>query len=164
MLVSCLAYSYILKMKVICSSETSVDSQRTTRQHIPEDRTFHLYYSFNLTPKKKVLLRKMYWLWWIHTESQAWNWFIQAEISEIRSFRSRNCVCELNISNISFCKVQCVPNTRKLSNAAGRISIYSTLSLVVPASCSQSVTEEIKKVHVGVTFLRAQFNTLSFSL
>jgi hypothetical protein len=40
---------------------------------------------------------------------------------------------------------------------------YSALSLVAPASCSQSVTVEIE-VHVGVTFLRAQFNSLSFSL
>jgi hypothetical protein len=59
--------------------------------------------------------------------------------------------------------VQCVPNTRKLRNAADRISSYSALSLVAPTSCSQSVTEEIK-VDVGVTFLRAQFNSLSFSL
>jgi hypothetical protein len=28
-----------LKMEAICSSETSVDSQRTTRRYIPEDST-----------------------------------------------------------------------------------------------------------------------------
>jgi hypothetical protein len=28
-----------LKMEAICSSETSVDTQRTTRRHIPEDGT-----------------------------------------------------------------------------------------------------------------------------
>jgi hypothetical protein len=28
-----------LKMEAICSSETSVESQRTTRRHIPEDDT-----------------------------------------------------------------------------------------------------------------------------
>jgi hypothetical protein len=53
-------------------------------------------------------------------------------------------------------KIQCVPITRKLRNAAGRISVYSALSLVAPASCSESVTVEIKKVHVGVILLRAQ--------
>jgi hypothetical protein len=37
-LVSCLAYS-TLKMEAICSSETSIDFQRTTRRYIPEDRT-----------------------------------------------------------------------------------------------------------------------------
>jgi hypothetical protein len=36
--------------------------------------------------------------------------------------------------------------------------VYSALSLVAPASCSESVTVEIKKVHVGVILLRAQFN------
>jgi hypothetical protein len=28
-------------MEAICSSETSVDTQRTTRRHIPEDDTLH---------------------------------------------------------------------------------------------------------------------------
>jgi hypothetical protein len=42
MLASCLAYSSILKMEVICSSEMSDDFQRTTR-HIPGGRTFHSY-------------------------------------------------------------------------------------------------------------------------
>jgi hypothetical protein len=30
-----------LKMKAICSSETSVDTQRTTRRYIPEVDTLH---------------------------------------------------------------------------------------------------------------------------
>jgi hypothetical protein len=33
--------SSILKMKTICSSKTSVDTQRTTRRYIPEDCTLH---------------------------------------------------------------------------------------------------------------------------
>jgi hypothetical protein len=36
-LVSFLAYSSNLKMEAICSSESSVETQRTTRRHIPED-------------------------------------------------------------------------------------------------------------------------------
>jgi hypothetical protein len=36
-LVSFLAYSPTLKMEAICSFETSVDFQRTTRRYIPED-------------------------------------------------------------------------------------------------------------------------------
>jgi hypothetical protein len=39
--VSCLAYS-TMKMEAICSSETSVDFQRTTRRYIPEDSTLHI--------------------------------------------------------------------------------------------------------------------------
>jgi hypothetical protein len=38
MLVCCSAYPSTLKIKVTCSSETSVDFQRTTRRYIPEDR------------------------------------------------------------------------------------------------------------------------------
>jgi hypothetical protein len=38
-LVSCLAYSSTLKIEAICSSETSDDTQRTTRRYIPEDGT-----------------------------------------------------------------------------------------------------------------------------
>jgi hypothetical protein len=33
-----------LKMEAICSSETSVDTQRTTRRHIPEDDTLHSFF------------------------------------------------------------------------------------------------------------------------
>jgi hypothetical protein len=38
-LVSCLAYSFNLKMEVTCFSEMSVDFHQTTRHYIPEDRT-----------------------------------------------------------------------------------------------------------------------------
>jgi hypothetical protein len=38
-LVPCLGYSWNLTTEEICSSETSVDFQRTTRRYIPEDRT-----------------------------------------------------------------------------------------------------------------------------
>jgi hypothetical protein len=38
--VSCSAYSS-LRMKTICSFETSVDFQRTTRRYTPEDSTLH---------------------------------------------------------------------------------------------------------------------------
>jgi hypothetical protein len=38
--VSCSAYSSILKMEATCSSEKSVDFQRTTQRYIPEDITF----------------------------------------------------------------------------------------------------------------------------
>jgi hypothetical protein len=37
MLVSCLTYSATFKMEVTCSSERSVDFQRTTQRYIPED-------------------------------------------------------------------------------------------------------------------------------
>jgi hypothetical protein len=34
-----------LKMEAICSSESSVDFQRTTRRYIPEDSTLHIFIS-----------------------------------------------------------------------------------------------------------------------
>jgi hypothetical protein len=49
-LVSCSAYSSTLKMEAICSSETSVDFQRTTLRYIPEDCILQgtsLYYLTN---------------------------------------------------------------------------------------------------------------------
>jgi hypothetical protein len=47
-LVSCSAYSSTLKMEAIFLSEMSVDSQRTTRRHIPEDDTLHNHRCENL--------------------------------------------------------------------------------------------------------------------
>jgi hypothetical protein len=41
-LISCSAYSSTLKMEAICSSETSVDFQQTTRRYFPKDSTLHL--------------------------------------------------------------------------------------------------------------------------
>jgi NADH:ubiquinone oxidoreductase subunit H len=40
MLLSFLAYSSVLKMEVICSSETLVDFPWNTRRNIPDDRLF----------------------------------------------------------------------------------------------------------------------------
>jgi hypothetical protein len=54
MLVSCSAY-LAQKMEVICSSETSVDFQRTTRRYIPEDILFALPHSFNAKGLSDVL-------------------------------------------------------------------------------------------------------------
>jgi hypothetical protein len=47
-LVSCSAYSSTLKIEAICSSETSVDFQQTTRRYIPEDSTLHNHRCENL--------------------------------------------------------------------------------------------------------------------
>jgi hypothetical protein len=40
--------SSTLKIEAICSSETSAESQRTTRRHIPEDGTLHNHRCENL--------------------------------------------------------------------------------------------------------------------
>jgi hypothetical protein len=40
--------SSILKMEAICSSETSAETQRTTRRHTPEDYTLHNHGCENL--------------------------------------------------------------------------------------------------------------------
>jgi hypothetical protein len=44
----CSAYFSTLKMEAICSSETSVDFQRTTQRYIPEDSTLHNHRCENL--------------------------------------------------------------------------------------------------------------------
>jgi hypothetical protein len=41
-LVFSLAYSSALKMELTCSSETSIDYQRTTRRYIPEDINLYI--------------------------------------------------------------------------------------------------------------------------
>jgi hypothetical protein len=40
-----------LKMEAICSSETSVETQRTTRRHIPEEDTLQDILSLNPDPE-----------------------------------------------------------------------------------------------------------------
>jgi hypothetical protein len=47
-LVSCSVYFWTLKMEAIYSSETSVDTERTTRYYIPEDATLHNHRCENL--------------------------------------------------------------------------------------------------------------------
>jgi hypothetical protein len=46
-----------LKMEAVCSSETSVDFQQTTRRYILEDRTLHMQYCFSLDDVEKVNTR-----------------------------------------------------------------------------------------------------------
>jgi hypothetical protein len=43
--------SSTLKMEAICSFETSVETQRTTRRHIPEDYTLHCFILFAFRSK-----------------------------------------------------------------------------------------------------------------
>jgi hypothetical protein len=45
-----------LKMEAICSSEMSVDTQRTTRRYIPEDGTLHNHRCENLRKRLIALL------------------------------------------------------------------------------------------------------------
>jgi hypothetical protein len=47
-LVSCSAYVSTLKKEAMCSSETTVDFQRTTRRYIPEDSAAHSHRCENL--------------------------------------------------------------------------------------------------------------------
>jgi hypothetical protein len=48
-------FSSTLKMEAICSSETSVSSQQTTRRHIPEDDTLHNHRCENLKSYKLAM-------------------------------------------------------------------------------------------------------------
>jgi hypothetical protein len=48
--------SSTLKMEAICSSKTSVQSQWTTRRHIPEDDTLHNHSCENLKSYNRIFL------------------------------------------------------------------------------------------------------------
>jgi hypothetical protein len=66
-------YSSTLKMGVICSSETSVDFQRTTRRYILYDRTLRFTYCLNLASSWRCsLIRVLASLDCKHV-SKAWN-------------------------------------------------------------------------------------------
>jgi hypothetical protein len=47
-LLSCLSYSSTLKMEALCSSETSIEFQRTTWRYIREERTLYNHRCENL--------------------------------------------------------------------------------------------------------------------
>jgi hypothetical protein len=49
--------SSILKMEAISSSETSVETQRTTRRHIPEDDTLHITICLNTNRMQNIKIR-----------------------------------------------------------------------------------------------------------
>jgi hypothetical protein len=46
--------SSTLEIEAICSSETSVDTKRTTRRHIPEDDILHYKETFRFKDKLKI--------------------------------------------------------------------------------------------------------------
>jgi hypothetical protein len=54
------AYFSTLKMEAICSSETSVDTQRTTRCYIPEDGSLHTHRCENL---KSCFVGSQFFFW-----------------------------------------------------------------------------------------------------
>jgi hypothetical protein len=62
---SCLVYSLILKMRTTCSSETLVDSQRTTRPYIPEDTTLHNHCCENL---RSCMIKA----WFLELNGKSW--------------------------------------------------------------------------------------------
>jgi hypothetical protein len=61
LLVGLLDFSSTLKMEAICSSETPVATQRTTRRHIPEDDTLRNHRCENLKSYKFTII------WEVHT-------------------------------------------------------------------------------------------------
>jgi hypothetical protein len=58
-IVSCFAYSSILKMDFTGSSDTSVELQGTKRCYIPEDRTLHNHRCENLKSYIRIELPDM---------------------------------------------------------------------------------------------------------
>jgi hypothetical protein len=53
--------SSTLKMGAVCSSETSVETQRTTRRQIPEDGTLHNHCCENLKSYKNYIELNYYY-------------------------------------------------------------------------------------------------------
>jgi hypothetical protein len=59
LLVGLLDFASTLKMEALCSSETSVATQRTTRRHIPEDDTLHYHRCENLKSYKRNTIEEI---------------------------------------------------------------------------------------------------------
>jgi hypothetical protein len=62
-LVSCSAYFLNLKMEAICSSETSVDFQRATRNYIPEDSTLQMVRWFVNDELERIWKKTLVFQW-----------------------------------------------------------------------------------------------------
>jgi hypothetical protein len=105
-LVSCSADSSILKMEVTCSSETSVDYQRTTWRYIPEDRILRNHGCENLRSYKAKytggeirnyhVWRNIYILCMVTPTGFAWL------PGSIARGQSRRVICK----DIEFCEVE----------------------------------------------------------
>jgi hypothetical protein len=52
-------WTYCLNMEEICSSERSVETQQTTRRHIPEDDTLQDYKSVERTLNRRVRMKEL---------------------------------------------------------------------------------------------------------
>jgi hypothetical protein len=59
-LLTCWIIPSTLKMEAICSSETSVATQQTTRRHIPDDDTLHNHHHGNLKSYRFPLLSHLF--------------------------------------------------------------------------------------------------------
>jgi hypothetical protein len=78
MLVSRLAHSSTLKMEAICSVETTVDFQQTTRRYIPEDRTLRNHRCNN---PKSYIIHSWFNKW--DRRLSLYNWFMITPVNVI---------------------------------------------------------------------------------
>jgi hypothetical protein len=62
-LVYCSAYFFTLKMEAVCPSDTSVNTQRTTRRYIPQDGTLQV----------PSIVSPLYWLDWTISRLSTWD-------------------------------------------------------------------------------------------
>jgi hypothetical protein len=74
--------SSTLKIKAMCSSEKSVETQRTTLRHIPEDDTLHYHSCENL---------KSYLLFFVVCERKDPEFQLQAPCSPCTATRNGSC-------------------------------------------------------------------------
>jgi hypothetical protein len=134
-LVSCSAYFSTLKMEAICSSETSVETQCTTRRCIPEDGTLHnhccwepqiLHVYLMFTTYKWATAFILGIIMWKGARSSVvgWGTMLQARRSQVRFPMSLDFFNWPNPSSHTMALVSIQPltkmNTRNLPGGKGR--------------------------------------------
>jgi hypothetical protein len=100
MLVRCFSYSSTLKMEVTCSSETSVDFQRTTQRYIPEYRS--------LQPKCEVVqvlcwnknILRWYIVRWLHVR------MIYSQVEPTRIPWTRQVLWQCSLGRALLCSIE----------------------------------------------------------
>jgi hypothetical protein len=76
-----------LRMEAICSTETSVDTQRTTRRYIPEDGTLHNHHCENLILHKlHALTDFIKWKRTFGTKINQTNYILKMQFTKVYFF------------------------------------------------------------------------------
>jgi hypothetical protein len=84
-------------MEAICSSETSVDSQRTTRRYISEDGTLHNHRCDNLRSYDFKYVSKQQTDWSMETKISKVSWYLYLTVGRKHFLISNKCYQFLNM-------------------------------------------------------------------